>query len=59
MRIGVVELIALQRSHEIRESIPADRRPTLSIAPQSVAGVYWSQPDRVGGDGFANFEASL
>src|SRR4051794_10060048 len=32
-----------------RAAIPADRRPTLSIAPQSVAGVYWSQANRVGG----------
>jgi hypothetical protein len=42
-----------------RAPIPADRRPTLSIAPQSVSSVYWSQPTRIGGDGFVIFEASL
>jgi hypothetical protein len=39
--------------------IPAERQPTLSIAPQSVSSVYWSQPGRVGGDGFVDFRASL
>jgi hypothetical protein len=38
--------------------IPADRKPTASIAPQSVSSVYWSQPNRVGGDGSAIFQAS-
>jgi len=42
-----------------RAAIPAGRQPTLSIAPQSVSSVYWSQPGRVNGDGFAMFEASL
>jgi hypothetical protein len=42
-----------------RAPIPADRRPTLAIAPQSASSVYWSQPNRVGGDGFAIFQASL
>jgi hypothetical protein len=41
-----------------RAAIPADRQPTVSIAPQSVSSVYWSQPNRVGGDGSAIFEAS-
>ena len=41
-----------------RAPIPADRQPTLSIAPQSVSSVYWSQPNRVGGDGSVIFEAS-
>jgi hypothetical protein len=41
-----------------RAAIPAERQPTLSIAPQSASSVYWSQPGRVGGDGFAVFEAS-
>jgi hypothetical protein len=39
--------------------IPAGRQPTLSIAPQSASSVYWSQPGRVGGDGFGNFRATL
>jgi hypothetical protein len=38
--------------------IPADRQPTLSIAPQSVTSLYWSQPGRVGGDGFVTFRPS-
>jgi len=42
-----------------RAPIPADRQPTTWIAPQSVASVYWSQPTLIGGDGFADFEASL
>jgi hypothetical protein len=42
-----------------RAAIPAGRQATLSIAPQSASSVYWSQPGRVGGDGFARFEASL
>jgi hypothetical protein len=43
--------------------IPASRQPTLAIAPQSVSSVSWSQCGAaaclVGGDGFANFEATL
>ena len=44
--------------------IPASRQPTLAIAPQSVSSVYWSQCGGsaaclVGGDGFANFVATL
>jgi hypothetical protein len=42
-----------------RAEIPATRQATLSIAPQSVSSVYWSQSGSVGGDGFVNFRASL
>ena len=42
-----------------RAPIPGDRQPTTWIAPQSVSSVYWSQPTRVGGDGFVVFGASL
>jgi hypothetical protein len=42
-----------------RAPIPADRQPTLAIAPQSISSLYWSQPARIGGDGFVNFRASL
>jgi hypothetical protein len=42
-----------------RAQLPASRQPTLSIAPQTVSSVYWSQPGLVGGDGFVNFVASL
>lgn len=46
-----------------RAPIPATRRPTLAIAPQSVSSVYWSQCGgaacQIGGDGFVTFEARL
>jgi hypothetical protein len=49
--------IAKRRLEEA--DIPADRQPTLGIAPQSASSVYWSQPGRIGGDGFVHFQASL
>jgi hypothetical protein len=43
--------------------IPASRQPTLAIAPQSISSLYWSQCSGsgclIGGDGFANFVATL
>ncbi|MDA0162994.1 hypothetical protein OM076_22165 [Solirubrobacter ginsenosidimutans] len=43
--------------------IPATRQRTLAIAPQSVSSVYWSKCGDagclIGGDGFANFVATL
>jgi hypothetical protein len=46
-----------------RAQLPASRQATLSIAPQSVSSVYWSQCSSatclIGGDGSANFVASL